>query len=197
MTAITFRDNPINPLLIPGTVPNMWSVGNEAQLLRTLRSFAGEFVVDACFTPGAKRHHAIIKVNKTSPHHEGYQLNVGLAAFGYGSATALDNVILVDSDINIYDYKHIDWAIATRCNPAEDVHILPQAKCHQNNPIAGVRELEGKPITKAKMIIDATIPWNYRVKQKEQGITFFTLSSWPEIELEKYFSERDKTKWLS
>ena len=154
-------------------------------------------MVDACFTPGARRHHAIIRVNKTSPHHEGYQLNVGLAAFGYGSATALDRVVLVDNDVNIYDYKHVDWAIGTRCNPAEDVHILPEAKCHQNNLIAGVRELEGKPITKAKMIIDATIPWHYRVKEKEQGVTFFTLSSWPEIQLEKYFQFIQMFKALS
>jgi 2,5-furandicarboxylate decarboxylase 1 len=196
ITAITFRNQPIVPLFVPGAIPNVVSIGNEAQLLRTLRSFAGEFVLDAAFTHGARRHHAIIKVRKTHPHHEGYQLNVAMAAFAHGSSTALDQVTIVDEDIDIRNYREVDWAVSTRCNFAKQVHILPEARSHQNNPIAGVRELSEEPIITGKMIVDATIPWAYRVAEKSPGITFFTRSSWPEVELGTYLEANDKKRWL-
>ncbi|HVN25009.1 MAG TPA: UbiD family decarboxylase [Syntrophorhabdales bacterium] len=196
VTAITFRNNPVVPIFVPGAIPNVVSIGNEAQLLRTLRSFAGEFVVDAAFTHGARRHHAVIKVRKTHPHHEGYQLNVAMAAFGHGSSTALDQVTIVDEDIDIRNYREVDWAVSTRCNFSKQVHILPEARSHQNNPIAGVRELSEEPIITGKMIVDATIPWAYRVAEKSPGITFFTRSSWPEVDLGTYLQPEDKKRWL-
>lgn len=192
ITTITHRNLPINPVFIPGTVPNIIGIASEALLLRILRGFAAGFVQDVAFTPGsARQHHAVIKVNKTHPHHEGYQINVALAAFGVGTTTALDTVTLVDEDIDIRNYAEIDWAIATRCNPAKQIHILPEARSHQNNPIAGVRELSDEPITKAKMIIDATIPWSYKIAEKSPGITFFTRSKWPEVDLGDYLKESD------
>lgn len=197
ITAVTHRNQPINVVFTPGSVPEMVPVASEAHLLRHLRAFAGEFVADVAFTAGARRHHAIVKVRKTHPHHEGYQLNVALEAFGFGSATALDTVTLVDEDVDIRDYRQIDWAIATRCNPVKQVHILPEARCHQNNPIAGVRELLGEPIVRGKMIVDATIPWAYKIAEVTPGITFFTKSSWPEFDLGSYMEEKDRKRWLT
>lgn len=195
ITAVTFRNNPINVVFTPGSIPELVPLASEAQLLRHLRALGGEFVVDVALTPGARRHHAVIKVKKIHPHHEGFQINIALEAFGLGSASALDSVTLVDEDIDIRDYRQIDWAVATRCNPARQVHVLPEARCHQNNPIAGVRELLGEPITKAKMITDATIPWNYRNAEVKPGITFFTKSTWPELDIKDYLSEEDSKRW--
>jgi len=196
ITAVTHRNNPINVVFTPGSIPEMVPVASEAQLLRHLRTFAGEFVLDVAFTPGARRHHAAIKVKKSHSHHEGYQINVALEAFGFGSATALDTVTLVDEDVDIRDYRQLDWAVATRCNPARQVHILPEARCHQNNPIAGVREFLKEPIVKAKMIIDATIPWTYKTAEVAPGITFFTMSTWPEVSLADYLEADDRKRWL-
>ncbi len=196
ITAITHRHQPIIPIFIPAAIPNAVSVAKDAQLLRVLRAYAGEFVRDVAFTPGARRHHAVIKVKKSHPHHEGFQLNVGMAAFSYGSATTMDQVTLVDEDIDIRNYHDIDWAIATRCNFAKQVHILPEARSHQNNPMAGVKELTDEPIIIGKMLVDATIPWAYRVAEKTPGITFFTLSDWPKVDLQGYFNEEDRKRWL-
>jgi hypothetical protein len=46
------------------------------------------------------------------------------------------------------------------------------------------------------MIVDATIPWAYRVAEKSPGITFFTRSSWPEVDLGTYLEANDKKRWL-
>ncbi|HUJ90702.1 MAG TPA: UbiD family decarboxylase [Syntrophorhabdales bacterium] len=196
ITAVTYRNNPINVVFTPGSVPEAVPIASEAQLLRHLRALGGEFVIDAALTPGARRHHAVIKVRKSHLHHEGYQINVALEAFGFGSASALDTVTLVDDDVDIRDYREIDWAVATRCNPAHQVHLLPEARCHQNNPIAGVRELLGQPIVRGKMIIDATIPWHYRTAEVSPGITFFTRSSWPEVDLQDYLTEEDRKRLI-
>lgn len=194
ITAITHRDGAINQVFVPGASRLYVALATEAVFFRHLRSLAGEFVVDARITPLTVCHHAIVQVTKNEAHHEGLQINVALSALGF--MNTIDLVTLVDQDIDIYDLAQVDWAIATRCNPAKQVHILPKARTHQNNPIAGVREMQGEPIAKAKMIIDATIPWNYKVTEKGPGLTFFTKSQWPEVDLRRYFSPEECRRWL-
>jgi UbiD family decarboxylase len=191
ITAVTFRNDPITYVSIPasGRGDEAVTLGNQAQLLRLLREFAADFVVDSHLTPGAVLHHAIVKVQKTEAHHEGLQMNVALAAFDF--SPTLDLVILVDEDINIYDWSEIDWAICTRCNPAKQVHILPEARTHQIVPIVGVRELDDEPLVKAKMIIDTTIPWKYKIRELSPGLGFFTQSKWLDIKLADYLDDRD------
>jgi 2,5-furandicarboxylate decarboxylase 1 len=196
VTAVTFRTNPINYVSIPASGRGDEALGlpNQAQLLRLLREFASDFVVDAFLTPVTLLHHAIIKVKKSEPHHEGLQINVALTAFSF--SPTLDTVTLVDEDINIHDLADIDWAISTRCNPAKQVHILPEGRTTQIVPIAGVRELDHEPIVKAKMIVDATIPWNYKTREISSGLTFFSKTTWLDVNLSDYLgaSELDKLK---
>ncbi len=192
ITAVTHRDNPINNLLIPKAPPyESIGLGNAARFLKHLRNLAGEFVVDARLT--AQRHHAIIKVKKTEMMHEGLQIDVAMAALTWGAVT-VDNVTLVDEDIDIYNYGHVNWAMVTRCNPTNQVHVLPESRSHRNNPIAGVRETEGDPITRGNLIIDATMPWKYKIKEKGDGISFFTLSKWNDVNLQDYLGDDDLKK---
>jgi 2,5-furandicarboxylate decarboxylase 1 len=186
ITAITYRRDPINVVFIPGTGGGEASFGlaNQAQFLRVLKDFAGDFVLDAFLTPSSAFHQGVIKVRKTEAHHEGLQINVALAAFHF--SPYLDAVTLVDEDINIYDLADVDWAICSRCNPGRQFHILPEGRSHQINPIVGVRELSGGVIGKAKLIIDATIPWEYKVREVSPGITFFTRSRWSDVDLAEY-----------
>jgi len=99
-------------------------------------------------------------------------------------------------DVNIYDLTEVEWAIVSRCDPATQVHVLPSARTHQNNPIAGVKEIFGEPIVKGKLIIDATIPWKARQVQKGEGMTFFTRSEWPGVDLADYFEPKDRDRFL-
>ncbi|MBI2369634.1 MAG: UbiD family decarboxylase [Deltaproteobacteria bacterium] len=193
VTAVTHRERPVTNIFVPGAAPHLLGIGSQAQFFRHLRSLYGEFVVDAHLPPRTVWHHAIIKVRKTEAHHEGLQLNVGLAAFAF--ANPLDKVTIVDEDINIYDFAEVEWAICTRCNPARQVHILPQARTHQNNPIGGIRELEDGEIVKAKMIIDATIPWRYRAMKRPDGLSHFSRSEWPPVELAEYLDPEDRKRW--
>ena len=78
---------------------------------------------------------------------EGDGRNAIMAAFtGHPS---LKNVIIVDEDIDIFDDKEVEWAVATRFQ-ADRVFIIKDAAGSSLDPSA-----EG---TTAKMGIDATIP---------------------------------------
>ena len=40
------------------------------------------------------------------------------------------------TDINIYDAEDVERALVTRCDPAKDIVIIPNAFGHELNPVA-------------------------------------------------------------
>ena len=63
----------------------------------------------------------------------------------------LKQVTVVDDDIDIYDPKDVEWAVATRVQGDEDIVIIPGALGH-------VLDKSTKEGVSAKVGIDATIP---------------------------------------
>lgn len=194
VTCVTHRDEPINYITVPVGAGDSHALFGEPLLFHHLTAFAPYFVTDCALVPGTRMHHAVIQVRKTEPHHEGLQMNVALAAFGHN--VEMDRVTIVDDDVDIRDPVQLAWAEATRCNPTEQVHLLCDARTHQNNPIAGVREMFDQSIQRGKIVVDATIPWPYRVREKGPGVTFFSRSEWQAVNLEEYFGADDVERWV-
>lgn len=48
---------------------------------------------------------------------------------------SLQRVVVVDTDVNLYDAVDVDWAITTRFNADIDLVILPNQEGHILNPI--------------------------------------------------------------
>jgi len=96
--------------------------------------------------PYCSGFHAIISIKKT---REGEAKNVIMAALA--SHINLKHVTVVDDDIDIYDPKDVQWAIATRVQGDEDIIIIPGALGH-------VLDKSSKAGVTAKVGIDATIP---------------------------------------
>jgi UbiD family decarboxylase len=92
--------------------------------------------------------HAIISIEKQT---EGDGKNAILAAFS--AHPSLKHVIVVDSDINIYEPNEIEWAIATRFQANEDLVIIQKARGSTLDPSAN----QENGLT-TKMGIDATRP---------------------------------------
>jgi 2,5-furandicarboxylate decarboxylase 1 len=121
----------------------------EASALKTLRQ-AVPIVTDVDMTAGGlHRFHLNIAVRKTRPEHEGLQRNAALAAFG--ALKDLVRVVLVDDDIDIHRERDIEYAIATRCDAARDLVVVPGARGHEY-----VRVSDRGVLT--KWLIDATVP---------------------------------------
>lgn len=163
VTAITHRRDPTYQGCILGH-PN-----NEGEMLRMpviqannynvlKRSVAGfrEF-----WAPHKSRgYKVVVQISKRFP---GWGKQAGLQAISTGQGMAAANyVVVVDEDIDIFDQEHVDWAIATRVDPAEDVIVLPKVSVYPLNPAASGR-VERDPVTGyteyssiGKMVIDAT-----------------------------------------
>ena len=96
--------------------------------------------------PQAAGFHAVVSIKKTK---EGEAKNVIFAALA--SHVNLKQVTVVDDDIDIYDPKDVEWAVATRVQGDEDIIIIPGALGH-------VLDKSTRGGVSAKVGIDATIP---------------------------------------
>jgi 2,5-furandicarboxylate decarboxylase 1 len=198
VTAVTYRHDAIHYSCVAGTKENYFlRITNDALFYKYMKDCVGDFLDDACLTPGsAYWHHAVLKVRKTDHEKEGMQYNTALAAYGF--SIHIDLVILVDDDIDIYDHEAIDWAIATRCNAKQQVHILPEGKSHRNVPIVGVHDqvdADERRLRRAKWIIDATIPFHLK-EATQKGVRLFSPARFQEVSLHDYFSQADQKRWL-
>jgi 2,5-furandicarboxylate decarboxylase 1 len=127
----------------------------EASLLKGVQP-AVPIVSDAEMTAGGlHRFHAVIKVNKQSPQHDGLQRNAILAAFA--TLKDLDMVIAVDDDIDITDPHDVEYALATRMEASRDIFQVPAARGHEYIRVSdrGMR---------TKLGIDATVPFERKAE---------------------------------
>lgn len=127
----------------------------EASLLKGVQP-AVPIVSDVEMTPGGlHRFHAVIKVVKSSPQHDGMQRNAILAAFA--TLKDLDMVIAVDDDIDIADPHDVEYALATRMEASQDIFRIPAARGHEYVRVSnnGMR---------TKLGIDATVPFERKAE---------------------------------
>ncbi|MHA1506535.1 MAG: UbiD family decarboxylase [Candidatus Asgardarchaeia archaeon] len=94
--------------------------------------------------------HAVISIRKQS---EGDPKNAIMAAFA--AHPSLKHCIIVDEDIDIYNPKDVEWAIATRFQADEDLIIIKNARGSSLDPSS-----DQKNLITTKVGIDATIPLN-------------------------------------
>ncbi len=147
VTAVCWRDDPIFQTIIPGWNEHVY-VGNvlprEPLLLNFVRHVSKN-VTGLHIPPYSSGFSAIVALDKTNP---GEPKNVALAAM-----TAHVNikwVIVVDSDVDIYDPADVLWALNTRVDWSRDIFLVPGAQGHEMDPTADMRGVH------AKIGIDAT-----------------------------------------
>ena len=121
----------------------------EAQLLADLRgpypditgvSYAPEGLCEFLVVIGLRQRYA-------------YQArNIIMSALGSTGHPKI--VIVTDDDVDIYDMAKVWWAVLTRCQPADDLIIVPKAAGGQLDPSAP------EPFVSSVMGIDATRPFD-------------------------------------
>ncbi|MCD1295560.1 UbiD family decarboxylase [Methanocella sp. CWC-04] len=90
--------------------------------------------------------HAIVQIEKQT---EGDGKNAIMAAFA--AHTSLKHVVVVDSDINIFDPMDVEYALATRVKADRDVMIISNVRGSSLDPVS-------EDNVTSKMGIDATKP---------------------------------------
>jgi UbiD family decarboxylase len=91
--------------------------------------------------------------------HPGHATQAGLVG-GQVAATVYTGrlVVVVDSDVDVFDLQDVLWAIGTRCDPARDAHVVSGAWSSRLD-LAVPREERGR---NSRLILDATRPWERR-----------------------------------
>lgn len=102
-------------------------------------------------TPGGTAvYHAVVSIEK---RHEMQPRNIILNLLS--GRAGIRHVIVVDTDINVYDPVDVEWAVATRALPDKDILIIPSVSRGLDEPTRAER-------TSGRWGIDATMPFKDR-----------------------------------
>ena len=147
--AITHRRQPIFETIAGASHEHLLlgtAVTREPKL-KTLALAASPRVREVLLPPYASGFLALIQMEQP---RRGEARSVAFAAFH--SHVNISTVIVVDTDVDIFDPTDVLWALATRVRWERDVTVIPEALGNELHPSA---TREG---TIAKMIVDATLP---------------------------------------
>jgi 2,5-furandicarboxylate decarboxylase 1 len=134
-------------LVLPGGLEhyNLMGLPREPVILRTVRQVVPRVHAVRLTEGGCCWLHGVISITKNK---EGDALNAAMAAFtGHPS---MKRVIVVDQDIDIFDDRQVEWALATRFQASRGLMVVNNAAGSSLDPSA-----EGAT---SKVAIDATKP---------------------------------------
>jgi 4-hydroxy-3-polyprenylbenzoate decarboxylase len=180
VTAITTRRNPILQTLVgPGEEhTSLAGIPTEASIFNALEAAMPGFVTSVhAHTAGGGKYLAILECNKTSALDDGRARQAALITFGVFSE--LKNIILVDSDVDIFDTNDVLWAMQTRMQGDVDIITIPAVAGHVLDPSQTPDYNPSLPArgTTAKTIFDATVP--FRLKDKFERPAFLDVDPRP------------------
>ena len=141
------RRDPIFQLLFPGGLEHFLLMGlpREPIIYRTVNQVVPRVHGVRLTEGGCCWLHGVVSITKNK---EGDGMNAALAALtGHPS---MKQVIVVDKDIDIYDDRQVEWAVATRFQASRSLTVINNAAGSSLDPSA-----EG---TTSKVAIDATLP---------------------------------------
>ena len=144
---VYYRDDAMFQLILPGSLEHYLMMGLPREpVIRKAVGVAVPEVHGVRLTEGGCCWlHGIVSITKQK---EGDAVNAMLAALG--AHTSMKLVVVVDEDIDIYDDKAVEWAVATRFQGDEDLLMVRGARGSSLDPSADE--------TTAKIGIDATKP---------------------------------------
>ncbi len=124
--------------------------------------------------PGGCRFHAVIQINKRHPG-DGKTAIMG----ALGSSKDIKHVVIVDEDIDIYNYKDVELALASRVQVSKDLVVIEGALG------SGLEASHVAQGTTDKLGIDATKPLGEKAKLFERAF----IPGYEELDIGKYFPD--------
>ncbi len=156
IAAITHRKNPIYCAVASQMPPSestiIQSLTNAGVVQKMLRHDLGEHSVEDVYidqTFGGLMAHAIIAM---TPRYPGHAKKVGRMV---ADCTPLKRITVVDTDVDIRDSTHVEWAMNSRFDPSRDTEIIEGAFFPMGMD-PSIRVNEGKSDPGSKIVIDAT-----------------------------------------
>lgn len=175
---ITHRRSPIYQALLPGGLEHKLLMGMPRE--PSIYDAVGQVchVRGVHITPGGTSWlHAVVQIAKERPDDGRRAIE---AAFrGHAS---LKHVVVVDEDVDPFDCRQVEWAVATRVQADRDIVIYHAQPGSSLDPSA--RQVPGRKTQTAKMGIDATVPWDTPAGPSEPGK--FQRVGYPPVDLRAY-----------
>ncbi len=144
--------DPCFHLLLPGGYDHFLLMGlpREPMILKTVRQAVPRVRAVRLTEGGCCWLNGVVSITKNK---EGDGVNAILAAFtGHPS---MKNVIIVDDDIDIFDDREVEWAVATRMQ-GDRILVIPGAAGSSLDPSTSLDP--GASSTTCKVGYDATLP---------------------------------------
>jgi UbiD family decarboxylase len=141
------RRNPIFQIVLPGGLEHYLLMGlpREPMIYRTVNQVIPRVHAVRLTEGGCCWLHGVVSITKNK---EGDGINAIMAAFtGHPS---MKMVTIVDEDVDIYDDRQVEWAVATRFQAHRSLVVVNNAAGSSLDPSADV--------TTSKVGIDATKP---------------------------------------
>jgi len=199
---ITHRNDPIFQGTLEGFGPRhpnedsvCTQVSCSANVKNILASSGIPGVRDVYMLPASCANNAVIQIHKT---YQGQAKQIGLAVWGSSLPYwQCKNLIIVDEDIDIYDFAAIEWAIAYRVNPAMDDLIvvpgLPGSPLDPSTPLAQRLDVARLGAGRwNRILIDATKNWLLPPEEEWGGDIYPPLAFIMEPEVEALVQSRWK-----
>ncbi len=144
---IYHTDDPVFHALLPGGYEHYYFMGmpREPVIYEAVSKAVSKVQGVRLTEGGCCWLHGVVSIEK---HKEGDAKNAILAAFG--AHPSMKRVTIVDSDIDIYDDRQVEWAISTRFQAHNDLVLIEGTKGSSVDP-----SNEG---LSTKMGLDATKP---------------------------------------
>lgn len=147
VTRISQRSQPIYQTILPAGKEHRVlgaTLPREPVLLQAALGVSPE-VKDVYIPPYGS---GLLAVVVFDPSYDGQAKNVGLAALS--AYTTIKSVIVVNSDIDVYNPEELIWAVVTRADLKDDLALLPRYLGHPLDPAA-----DKGLVTKS--VLDATV----------------------------------------
>jgi len=155
LTCMCTRESPIYQTIVPATDEHtmLGAVAREGGILQIVQHAVPSARAVHLTPGGTGRYHLVIQIDKKNA---GEAKNAIFAAMG--SSQEIKHVVVVDTDVDIFDPVDVNWAIATRCQADRDVFIVSGACGNKLDPSTN----DG---LSAKVGVDATVP----MKDRDSG----------------------------
>ncbi|KAF2212804.1 hypothetical protein CERZMDRAFT_40982 [Cercospora zeae-maydis SCOH1-5] len=183
VTAITYRDNPILPVSVPGRIvdeSHTTSALASEELLELCRSH--NLPIKDAFSP--LETHATwcalqvdtAKLREMKTNSSDFMQLIGNLAFRDKSCMLVNRILLIGDDVDVQDFKNIIWAYSTRCRPGLDEYFFEELPGLHITPYMsqGRRDIwKG-----GKVVSDCLFPQEYEEERNFHTVSFET--SYPE-----------------
>ncbi|WP_338727456.1 UbiD family decarboxylase [Haladaptatus sp. DJG-WS-42] len=159
---VYFRNDPINLgwLPLPPPAQGMLDMRAAATLWKELKNAGMPGVQAVNSLPAGPRFFEIVSL---STQYAGHSKQVGVhAASGRGSGYHGRFTVVVDDDIDVFNQDEVFWALATRCDPATDIHIIDGCWSTTLDPTIPPERKEAGDLTNSRAVLDATRPYHWK-----------------------------------